>query len=133
MTRALDTSRGKDYFTKAENSLRMAKIAIQEKAYDNAVMSAIHSSINALDALTTSYLGKRASGEHTNTLALIKGILPQKEYSETAKQFSSLMSLKNTSEYQPNLMSQSDAETSVKWAERIISRVREKIEDLENS
>lgn len=75
MTRAIDNSRGKDYLTKAENSLRMAKIAIKEKAYDNAAMSAIHGSINALDALTTSYLGKRASGEHTNTLTLIKGIL----------------------------------------------------------
>jgi len=71
----------------------MAKIAIKEKAYDNPAMSAIHSAINALDALTTSYLGKRASGEHTNALALIKGILTQKEYAETEKQFGSLLSL----------------------------------------
>ena len=133
MTRAIDASRGKDYLTKAKNSLRMAKIAIQEKAYDNAVMSAIHGAINALDALTTSYLGKRASGEHTDALALIKGILNQREYPETAKQFSSLLSLKNASEYQPDLMSHSDAEKSVKWAERIISRVEEKLGGLEHS
>jgi HEPN domain-containing protein len=133
MTRALDASRGKDYFTKAKNSVRMANIAIQEKAYDNSVMSAIHGAINALDALTTSYLGKRSSGEHTNTLALVKGILTQKEYAETAKQFSSLMTMKNTSEYQPDLTSQSDAEKAVKWAERIVTRVAEKLKGLENS
>jgi hypothetical protein len=105
----------------------MAKIAVREKAHDNAAMSAIHSSINALDALTTSYLGKRASGVHTNTLALIKGILTQKEYAEVAKQFGSLMALKNVSEYQPNLMTQSEAEMCVKWAERIVNRVGEKL------
>ena len=110
----------------------MAKIAIKEKAYDNAAMSAIHSSINALDALTTLYLGKRASGEHTNTLSLIKGILTQKEYTETAKQFGSLLSLKNAAEYQTNLMSQSEAEMSVKLAERIVNRVKEMISGLEN-
>jgi uncharacterized protein (UPF0332 family) len=132
MTRRIDANRGRDYLTKAENSLRRAKIAISEKAFDNAVMSAIHSSINALDALATSYIGKRASGEHTNTLALIKGILTQKEYAETAKQFSSLMSMKNASEYQPNLMTQSEAEMSVKWAERILDRVIEKLEGLQD-
>ena len=133
MTRASDSSRGRDFLTKAENSLRMAKIAIREKAYDNAAMSAIHASINALDALTTSYIGKRASGEHTNTLSLIKGILSHKEYAEIAKQFGSLLSLKNAAEYQPNLMSQAEAEMSVKWAERIVSRLKEKIRGLENS
>jgi len=64
MTRAIDARKAMNYLTKAENSLRMAKIAIREKAYDNAVMSAIHGAINALDALTVSYLGKRASGTH---------------------------------------------------------------------
>ena len=96
-------------------------------------MSAIHGAINTLDALTTSYLGKRTSGEHTDALAMIKGILNQREYAETAKQFSSLLSLKNASEYQPDLMIQSDAERAVKWAERIIGRVEEKLQGLKNS
>jgi hypothetical protein len=71
---------GAEYdLTKAENSLRMVKIAIQEKAYDNAVMSAVHSAVNALDALTVSNLGKRASGTHTDVLSLMKGILEPSE------------------------------------------------------
>jgi len=127
MTRAIDARKAMNYLTKAENSLRMAKIAIREKAYDNAVMSAIHGAINALDALTVSYLGKRASGTHTDVLSLIKGILDADEYEEVKKQFSSLLSMKNVSEYQPDLMGSSDAEKSVKWAERIVSRVKSKL------
>lgn len=127
MTRAIDTKKAIGYLTKAENSLHMAKLAIKEKAYDNAVMSAIHSAINALDALTVSYLGKRASGAHTDVLSLIKGILYTDEYTEVNKQFNSLLSMKNESEYQPDLMSSSDAEKSVKWAERIVNRVKSKL------
>lgn len=67
--------KARNYLTKAENSLRMAKIAVKEEAYDNAVMSAVHAAINALDALTVSYLGKRASGSHTDVLVLLKGSL----------------------------------------------------------
>ena len=37
----------------------MAKIAVKAEAHDNAVMSAINAAINALDALTVSYLGRR--------------------------------------------------------------------------
>jgi len=64
MTRSVDQSKAKNYLIKAENALRIARIALKEKAYDTAVMNAIHSSINALDALTTLYSGKRSSGQH---------------------------------------------------------------------
>ena len=53
MTRAIDQSKAKCYLTKAENSLRIAKLARQEGAHDTAVMDAVHSAINALDALTS--------------------------------------------------------------------------------
>ncbi|MGH9921121.1 MAG: HEPN domain-containing protein [Nitrososphaerales archaeon] len=127
MTKSIDSKKAAGYLTKAENSLRMAKITIQEKAYDNAVMSAIHSAINALDALTVSYLGKRASGAHTDVLSLIRGILDAGEFTDVKKQFGSLLGMKNESEYQPNLMSSGDANNAVKWAERIVNRVKAKL------
>ena len=108
MTRAIDAAKGRDYLAKAENSLRMAKIAIREKAYDNAVMSAVHSAINALDAVAVSYLGKRASGSHTDVLVLVKGIFSPAEHEDMRKQFTSLLSMKNASEYQPDLMDEGD-------------------------
>ncbi len=98
-------------------------------AYDSAVMNSVHSAINSLDALTASYLGKRASGSHTSALELIKGIFTAKELSEIARQFTSLMSLKNASEYQPDLMSKADAETSVQRADRILVKVKSKLRE----
>ncbi len=131
MTRIVDSGRGKDYFAKAEDSLRMARIAIRERAYDNAVMSAVHSAINALDALAVSHLGRRASGAHTDVPALVKGSFSPTEYVEIRKQFTSLLSMKNASEYQPDPMDRTDAERSVKWAERIVNKVKERLRELE--
>ncbi|MGI0072272.1 MAG: HEPN domain-containing protein [Nitrosotalea sp.] len=127
MTRAVDQSRAANYMTKAENSLRIARIALHEKAYDTAVMDAVHSSINALDALTTFYSGKRSSGQHTDVLDLIKGILTNEEFEYVKKQFKGLMSRKNESEYQPTLMNDKDAGDAILRAERILNKVKTKI------
>lgn len=51
MAKAVDSSKAGAYITKAENSLFMAKIAFEKGMHDNALMSSVHSSINALDAL----------------------------------------------------------------------------------
>ncbi len=127
MTRAIDSSKSKNYLKKAEDSLYIARIALKEGKYDNAVMSSVHSSINALDALTTFYLSKRASGAHTDVLSLLKGIFTPSEYQDIQKQFTSLLNLKNASEYQPDLMEQKDAQNAVKWSERILVRAKEKL------
>jgi len=130
MTKPTDESMASNYLEKAENSLRMAKIALEQKAYDNAVMSAIHSAINVLDALAVSHLGKRASGTHTDSLLIVKPLFTTNEYLEISKQFTSLISKKNASEYQPELMSKGDAERSIKGAERIADRVKQKMKNL---
>lgn len=127
MTRGIDPKKASGYMTKAINSLEMAKIALQKGAYDNAAMSAVHSSINALDALVTSRKGKRSSGQHADTLLLIKGILDPQEYKNVEKQFKFLLGLKNTSEYQPDLMNMKDAEMSISSAERILDKVKENL------
>lgn len=127
MVKAVNPGKAGGYMTKAENSLRMAKIGIDQQAYDNAIMSAIHSAINALDALTTSYLNKRASGSHTDVLELTKGIFSSNEYNDMKKQFMSLIGKKNETEYQPDLMSQKDAQIAIKCAERILSKVKAKM------
>lgn len=128
MTRDVDSKKASGYITKATNSLEIAKIALQKEAFDNAVMSAVHSSINALDALTTYFLGKRASGSHTDVLLLTKGIFSAQEQSDVEKQYKSLIGLKNTSEYQPDLMSRKEAEGSIRSAERILAKVKAKLQ-----
>ncbi|NHH97650.1 hypothetical protein DYY66_2207 [Candidatus Nitrosotalea sp. FS] len=127
MTRSVDQNKAKNYLIKAENALRIAKIALKETAYDTAVMNAVHSSINTLDALTTLYSGKRSSGQHTDVLNLIKGILTNDEFEYVKKQFSGLMGRKNESEYQPTLMNDKDAEDAIRRAERILDKIKAKL------
>jgi HEPN domain-containing protein len=127
MTKSIDPKKASGYIIKAEGFLEMANLALQHSKYDSAVMNAVHSAISALDALTTSFKGKRASDEHTEVLSLIKGIFPSLEYEEIKKQFTSLISKKNASEYQPDLMDPKEAQDSVKWAERILAKVKIKL------
>lgn len=127
MTRDLDKKKYTGYLTKAENSLRISAIALKEKAYDTAVMDAVHSGINAVDALTTYFLGKRSSGQHSDPLSLTKSILAPQEQTDMERQYKSLISLKNASEYQPDLMTPKDAENSIKCAERILAKVKARL------
>ena len=124
----IDPSKAKGYITKSEEFLEMSKSAYETGKYTSAVTNAIHSAINALDALTTSYLRQRSSGQHDNVLSLIKGIFTPDEYTAISTQFNSLLSLKNASEYQPDLMKAPDAVNSIKHAERILSKVNAKIQ-----
>lgn len=89
--------------------------------------NAIHSAINALDALTTKFKGKRGSDDHTEVLSLVQGILSAAQYEEIKKQFTSLISKKNASEYQPDLMDVKDAREAIKWAERILTKAKAKL------
>lgn len=129
MTRAVDSKKAANYMKKADDYMYLARIAIKEGRNDSATSNAIHGTINALDALTTFYLGKRASGTHTDALLLVKGIFNPIEYQDIQKQFTSLISLKNASEYQPDLMDSADAQNALKWAERIINKVKVKLKD----
>ncbi len=128
MTKSVDRKKSQNYLTKAENLLDVSRYALSQKKYDAVVINAVHSAINALDALTTREKGLRASGEHDEVLLLLKGILVPKEYDEIKKQFSSLRDLKNTAEYQPDFMSPEEAKNSMKWAERILAKVKLKLE-----
>lgn len=128
MTKPVDRKKSQNYLTKSENLLEVARYALSQKKYDAAVINSVHSAINALDALTTREKGLRASGEHDDVLLLLKGILVPKEYDEIKKQFSSLRDLKNSAEYQPDFMSPNEAQNSIKWAERILDKVKFRLE-----
>ena len=61
---------------------------------------------------------------------MVKGIFDPNEYQDVQRQFTSLISLKNASEYQPDLMDPADAQNAIKWAERIIGKVKAKLKGL---
>ena len=127
MARSIDPSKAPNYIIKAEELLNTANDSLKSNRYNSAVTNAIHSSINALDALTTKFKGERGSDDHTEVFSLVKGILSPPEYEEIRKQFVSLIDKKNASEYQPDLMDEDDANKAIKWAERILAKVKAKI------
>jgi len=57
-------------------------------------------------------------------LPLVKGIVTGPEFKEIERQFGSLPSLKNASEYEPDFMSKRQAENSIKWAERVLDKAK---------
>jgi len=127
MTRSVDPSKAANYVIKAEELLKTANDSLTNKRYNSAVTNAIHSSINALDALAVKFKGKRGSDDHTEVLELVKGILSPPQYEDIKKQFTFLISKKNASEYQPDLMAEKDANEAIKWAERILFKVNAKL------
>ncbi|MEM3144049.1 MAG: HEPN domain-containing protein [Candidatus Nitrosotenuis sp.] len=102
-------------------------MTLTNKRYTSAVTNAVQCGINALDALTTKFKGKRGTDDHAEVLSIVKGILTSREYEDIEKQFVSLMDKKNSSQYQPDLMDEKDANDSIKWAERILSKVKTKL------
>ena len=127
MAKPVDPSKASNYIVKAEEALTTANESLKNKRYNSAVTNAVHSSINALDALTTKFKGKRGTDDHTEVLSLVQGILVAPEYEDVRKQFVALINMKNTSEYQPDLMNEKDASGSIKKAERILAKVNAKL------
>jgi hypothetical protein len=126
MSRKVDQKLYVNYLTKAEQSLRVAEMALNARAFDASVGNAIHSAINALDSLTVFSLGKRAATDHGNVLSLLKPILG-KDYNDIEKQFGALIEMKNSVEYQPYFAGERDAHLSVSRARRILEKVKTKL------
>jgi len=126
MSRKVDQRLYVNYLIKAEQSLRIAELALKTKAFDAAVGNAIHSAINSLDSLTVFSLGKRTAGDHSHVLSLLKPILG-KDYSDIEKQFGALIELKNSVEYQPDFASEKNAHLSISRARRILEKVKAKL------
>lgn len=127
MAKAVDPSKASNYITKSEEALMTARESLENRRYNSAVTNAVHSGINALDALTAKFKGKRGTDDHIEALLLAKGILGPQEFSEIEKQFLSLINMKNASEYQPDLMDEDDARDAIKWSERISDKVKARL------
>lgn len=107
--------------------LEVAEYAANRSKNNAAVTAAIHCAINAMDSLAVFYFGIRHTGRHEDALDVIRKALSEIEFREIAKQFNSLIELKNEAEYQPDLMEKEQADAAVKRASRILSKVQEKL------
>lgn len=128
MVKPVDKKLYKNYLQKAEEMIEMARYAVASSKNNAAVVASIHCAINAMDALSVFYFGKRQSGVHETAMDSLRAALSEGEFKEVAKQFGGLIELKNQAEYQPDLMGQRQAADAVRRAERILSKVREKLQ-----
>jgi HEPN domain-containing protein len=122
VVKPVDKKLYRNYLQKAEEMLEMARYAVTSSKNNAAVVASIHCAINAMDALSVFYFGKRQSGMHETALDLLRGALSEGEFKEVSKQFGGLIELKNQAEYQPDLMDQRQAADAVRRAERILSK-----------
>ncbi|MBI3023581.1 MAG: HEPN domain-containing protein [Thaumarchaeota archaeon] len=127
MVRPVDKRLYKNYLQKSEEMLDVARYAADTSKSNAAVATSVHCAINAIDALAVFYFGKRHSGGHEEALDAIRGAFDENEFRDIAKQFSGLIGLKNEAEYQPDLMTGSQASDAVRRASRILSKVRLKL------
>ena len=117
----------KDYFSKAEDWLGVARAAADMGAYNAAVSNCVHSAISAVDAMTVLRTGRRSAGRHTEALNLTRSILVGSDRADLERQYLFLMNLKNPAEYESTMMTARQAADALKCAERILAKVRAEI------
>ena len=127
MSKPVSKSLYRNYLQKAEEMLDVAEYAAKQSKNNAAVTASVHCAINAIDALSVFYLGKRHSGGHEGAVGAVKGVVDASEFRDMSKQYGGLIALKNEAEYQPDLMKSSQARDAVTKAGRILSKVRQKL------
>ncbi len=127
MAKSVDKRLYENYLQKADEMLDVAQYAIDGSKNNAAVAASVHCAMNAIDAVAVFYLGRRHIGRHEEALSVIKGAMTEAEFKDLAKQFGGLIALKNQAEYQPDLMTTSQARDAVARASRILSKVKLKL------
>lgn len=118
-----------NYLKRAEECLGAAQRSLTFKEWNAATISAVHSVIAAADSLCVYFLGQRHSGEnHADAISFFKTIsLDKNDLTANARRISRILGIKNMAEYEERLVYQSEAESAVKDAERLLSFARAKL------
>ena len=118
----------KGFFNKAQNGLKMARMAYENGVYDTAVSNCVHSAINAIDAATALRIGKRSAGHHAESVDLIGYVFAGSDRADLERQYRHLLGMKKPAEYTSTMMTARQAADALKCAERILAKVRAEIE-----
>ena len=128
-TRAVDRHKFKNYLKKADEHHKAMELSYESGLWTACVVNAIHCAINSTDALTVFYLGFRHAGDrHHDVLQLLQKLdIEKNELKPKTQQLSSLLSTKNTAEYEERLMDAKDADNARKACDRFYSWVKKKL------
>lgn len=126
-TRNVNKDLCRNYLAKAEEYFAAMNEEFEKRRFNSCVLCAIHCGISAADALTIFFKGIRHAGErHEDVVQLIEelGLEPQ-IIPNKIRQLLSLLQVKNQTEYEERLATESGASIAMKNAERFFGWVRE--------
>lgn len=131
-TRPVSKSIYGNYPQKAEEYLETSKDAFEKQRWNATVTNAVHCGISAADALTAFFTGFRHAGErHEDALNLLKELkFDPDEIKNKSRQLQRLLQIKNAAEYEEKLMSEQDADNSLRDAERFLAWVKVKLSQI---
>ncbi|HEX2805928.1 MAG TPA: HEPN domain-containing protein [Kineosporiaceae bacterium] len=114
---ALDDARG--HLAKAHEFLDAAEVTHDLGLYNAATSNAVTSGINSKDAICLTLTGRtRKADDHRTAVPELRASGPIGR--EQASTLDRLLRLKPRSQYQPESIAASDAERSIRWAERLL-------------
>ena len=115
----------KKYLVKSEEFLRAANDSFRRGDYDACTSAAVHSAINAVDALTSFYLQMRHAGEsHGDVMMLVRRVqLSPREIDRLTNHYSAMLKTKNIAEYEDRLLNGKEAEAVLKHLYRLRSMI----------
>lgn len=119
-TRPVKRGESRTYLAKAEEFLTTAHSSLAGKRWNSAGLDAIHAGISACDAALVASAGVRsASKDHGAAVAMLRRLVPEAGATQE-RQLSSLLSLKNTVEYEQRLATEAEARSLVDQASRLV-------------
>jgi hypothetical protein len=133
-TKAVNRATYSNFLKKAEELHESMISAYGERHWNSCVITAIHCSISAIDALTVNMIGVKSAGDrHGDVVMLLPELgLDPSEMNAKRSQILGLLDVKNIAEYNDQLMSEADADKAMKYCDRIFAWVKEKL-DTSNS
>lgn len=121
-TRPVTAAETRAFLTASEEFLASAKRDLSDAWYRAAVSSAIHAGINGADAICGARLAKRSAGAHDAAARLLE--LAGADGKAAARHLRRLLARKTKAEYDPEPVSRSAADASLKAATAIVETAR---------
>lgn len=117
-----------NYLKKAEECFESMKENLEKTRWNAAVIDAVHCGISSADALTVYYKGVRHSGERHEDVVRLLNDLSVENIGKKIQQLLNLIRVKSAAEYEEKLMTQANALTAARDAERFYTWVKEILE-----
>lgn len=124
-TRNVDKHKYINYLKKADEFFDIMKDSFAKRKFNATVLNAIHCAMSSADALTVFYNGVRHSGERHEDVVSLLNTLGLPDMQSKNRQLLDLLRIKNSTEYEEKLMTETNASDSIKNAERFNKWVKE--------